>query len=326
MVEHDPESVRPRLARASGVAPRKKPSLNTFLSMAPMLDRMYEVIGGAFAISSAEERHHRSPRFGEMFSEDPRSLRKIPLEFDECDAYLEIILSDDRKKTLDLAHSASVGEVSVGMAHDLNNVLTSLWGGVDILLESLQPITNPHVSKIMQEMRSVLETGMLITRRFGQVGSKKRVLNEENLRELVESALSLARPSFQCKKVSVENNVGPDVMVAIVSNDVQLTILNIVINAVEHGFQENGRIRIDAHAADENVFLRIENDGLPIPDEIRGSLFKEPLSSHCNLGYGLYISAMNIRSFGGDIDFVSDQEKTVFIVRLPAVPAGHAGG
>lgn len=310
-----PKSEKPGFLRESGVAPRKKPSLSSFMEVAPLLDKVAEAMGCGIAVTFAKEHLYCSPGFPELSSES--AAQQLGIGFDECDAQLEIIVPDERKRNLALARYATMGLVSAGVVHDLRNIFAGIMVALPQLTKTPAVQEKQELSTVVGWLEEAVENCRQIIQRFESIAENKRQTTRENVHETVESAIRMCNSLLICKQISVENNVLNDLEAGMVRSDVQLAIINIIFNAVEHGIRKKGRISFDAASMDGHVLLRIENDGAPIPESIREKLLKEPLSKDCDLGYGMYTSVMNLRSFGGDIDFASSSERTAFILKLP---------
>lgn len=97
---------------------------------------------------------------------------------------------------------------------------------------------------------------------------------------------------------------------------------NLVGNAVKHG-RPGAEVRVRWRGLGERVAIEVENEGEPIPREIRRHLF-EPFRKGAatgapggGLGLGLFIARELVRAHGGRISVRSDQRATVFAVDLP---------
>lgn len=98
---------------------------------------------------------------------------------------------------------------------------------------------------------------------------------------------------------------------------------NLLGNAVTHGDPAHP-IRVDIAEGDGELHVGVTNQGPPIPDDIKASLF-QPFSRHegqkslQGLGLGLYIASEIARAHGGRIDVESTQAGgTTFLMRVPA--------
>jgi signal transduction histidine kinase/CheY-like chemotaxis protein len=103
---------------------------------------------------------------------------------------------------------------------------------------------------------------------------------------------------------------------------------NLISNAIHHGLSETP-ITIEARQDGEELQVDIHNEGPPIPEALRATLF-EPFrrgdrdsraSKSAGLGLGLYISRELVVAHGGDISVRSSSaEGTTFRVTLPRTP------
>jgi len=111
-------------------------------------------------------------------------------------------------------------------------------------------------------------------------------------------------------------------------------VSNLVANALEHGAKD-GSVRVSVGGDGEEAVVEVENDGAPIPPELRAVMF-EPFSrgsalrdaSHARgLGLGLYIVSQIVSAHDGSIAVESTAERgTTFTVRLPRMSARVADG
>ena len=313
----------PRPARSSGVAPKKRPSINQFLEMAPLFDQLVDSMGGAFAVRFADERLHSSPNF-QRLALATTSTQTIPLQFDECDASMELLLPDEKQRSERLAQTAALAAVSMGIIHDLRNVLASLMCYFPQAKEKLSE-ADPETADIVHVLDEAIHAGIDICMRSERLMCPQKQFQAENIYNIVESAIRLTKSCFRGKDITIANNLDENTVAKVYAGDLQLALMNIFINASEHGIEKQGTIQITARQIEDYVYLHVQNDGLPIPEEVRSHMFSEPLSHACNNGYGLYVSARNIRNFGGDIDFASDEDRTIFILKLPAKRGGEHG-
>jgi signal transduction histidine kinase len=107
-------------------------------------------------------------------------------------------------------------------------------------------------------------------------------------------------------------------------------ISNLLGNAIQHGTADQP-VKLMAGAEGTHLSVSIQNGGSPIPPGemskifeplIRGSGIENPLKHRSgSIGLGLYIAREIVRSHGGNIDVVSDDESgTIFRIHLPRAP------
>jgi signal transduction histidine kinase len=106
-------------------------------------------------------------------------------------------------------------------------------------------------------------------------------------------------------------------------------VQNLLANAVVHG-TSGSTIRVEVQADGDDSILVVHNEGKPIPEALRMTLFdpfRRARQSGSGLGLGLYITRELVRAHGGDVSFTSSAETgTTFTVRLPRGTAAAAAG
>ncbi|MBN1170514.1 HAMP domain-containing histidine kinase [Candidatus Micrarchaeota archaeon] len=299
-------STRPPKRLSSGPVPKTRPSLTKILHYTGLLESIAEDAGGAFSITFGGKEVCSSKSFHAMATK----AKKIPIIFDECEAELNIALPSQNSE---LVSKAFLGEVCLGLCHDFRNVLGSIILNIDHIL-SRNKLNGSQ--EAFRHIRHSVELGIAICNNLQHAGTMKKEPSRVSISEVIDSALSILASYLKQHGVAVEwNNVSTEVNV--VSSDLQLAIMNVVMNAVQHGVREKRTIKITCCDTEKFLYLAITNEGEPIPDSIRDSLLKEPLSSDCINGLGLYSSARNLKEFGASMSFDSDGQSTSFLFQLP---------
>src|SRR2546426_381611 len=177
---------------------------------------------------------------------------------------------------LDRPVAAVVGQLVSGVAHELNNPLTSIAGLAEFLLEQqeLGPKDRDHLQVIHEQAERAgrIVRNLLTFARKGP-GERARV----NLNDVVQRTLLLMSYDLKLKDIRTEKNLGsgmPDVVGD--RHALQQVVLNLVTNAA-HALAGNeaGRprtIRINTWF-DQRVRLRVADTGPGIPEEVLSHLF-----------------------------------------------------
>src|SRR3989441_11683373 len=224
---------------------------------------------------------------------------------------------------------AAVGQLVSGVAHELNNPLTSIAGLSEFLLEQkeLGKKDRGHLQVIQEQAeRAGRIVRNLLT--FARKGSAERV--PVDLNDVIRRTLSLTAYDLKLKDISVERELSgalPDVFGD--RHGLQQVVLNLVTNAA-HAVAENPRERPRQITVstwfDGQVHLRVADTGPGIPDEIVQSVFtpffttKEPGKG---TGLGLSITYSIVESHGGQISLEPRASRggAAFRVDLPPAPA-----
>ena len=224
---------------------------------------------------------------------------------------------------------AAVGQLVSGVAHELNNPLTSIAGLSEFLLEQkeLGKKDRGHLQVIQEQAeRAGRIVRNLLT--FARKGSAERV--RVDLNDVIRRTLSLTSYDLKLKDISVERELSgalPDVFGD--RHGLQQVVLNLLTNAA-HAVAENPRERSRQITVstwfDGQVHLRVADTGPGIADEIVQSVFtpffttKEPGKG---TGLGLSITYSIVESHGGQLVLEprSPRGGAAFRVDLPPAPA-----
>ena len=227
---------------------------------------------------------------------------------------------------------AAVGQLVSGVAHELNNPLTSITGLSEFLLEQkeLGKKDRGHLQVIHEQAeRAGRIVRNLLT--FARKGSSERV--PVDLNDVIKRTLSLMTYDLKLKEISVERELSgalPEVLGD--RHGLQQVVLNLVTNAAQ-AVAENPRERAREISVstwyDGQVHLRVADTGPGIPDEVLQSVFtpffttKEPGKG---TGLGLSITYSIVESHGGQITIEPRNPRggAVFRVDLPPAPADAA--
>src|SRR5207247_118466 len=222
---------------------------------------------------------------------------------------------------------AAVGQLVSGVAHELNNPLTSIAGLAEFLLEQqeLGPKDRDHLQVIHEQAERAgrIVRNLLTFARKGP-GERARV----NLNDVVQRTLLLMSYDLKLKDIRTEKNIGsgmPDVVGD--RHALQQVVMNLESSAA-HALAGNeaGRprtIRINTWF-DQRVRLRVADTGPGIPEEVLPHLFtpffttKEPGQG---TGLGLSITYSIVEAHGGRITVECPPEGgAAFLVDLPPAP------
>ena len=261
-----------------------------------------------------------------IFSESEKSARRIQAA-GEFRSILEEIheaisrltrsnsqLADAIKQLDSTTKLASVGAISLDLAHQIKNPLAVILGA----LEGLQGQVAAE-SRERRRLDAAFRAGWRIqelTESFMSVGQQERL---EVGPVLADAMVSAGLPD----QLRVETRWDcPDSLPMIEGNAVLIreVFSNIFSNAVD-AMEECGLITVSASMVDGFVAVRISDDGPGISDEIATHLF-EPFHTTKPQGHGLGLFAVRhiVEMYQGSVEVETAKGGgTSFIISLPAV-------
>ncbi len=227
----------------------------------------------------------------------------------------------------------SVGRLASGIAHDLNNILSPVLMGSDLLLETVR---DPADRDLLELIKASSLRGAAILRQllmFGRGEQEERDVLP--LGPLIREMLKIIEETFP-KNVSVRSRVAPE-LPSIRGNVTHLhqVLMNLCINARD-AMPGGGRLTLDARvenvdetlaktyaaaATGPHVVLTVEDTGGGIPAEILDKIFDPFFSTKpAGKGTGLGLSTVLgiVRSHRGFIRIDSRTgQGTRFRIYLP---------
>ncbi|MEM1060259.1 MAG: ATP-binding protein [Verrucomicrobiota bacterium] len=216
---------------------------------------------------------------------------------------------------------AALGEVIAGIAHEINNPLTSILGHANLLSLRHELVGDPSVEGIVTEAhRTASLVRSLLT--FSRAEDTERRLLDVN--ELVDSVIGIKQYHLRVHHIRMEvERAAEPCPVRANPQQLQQVVLNLLNNAVQAIPEErdDGRIRLAVSRRGEQVVLTVEDNGVGICDEAQDQLF-DPFFTTREVGQGrglgLTVAHTILEQHGGGVTFHAvPGGGTQFVVHLP---------
>lgn len=253
-------------------------------------------------------------------------------------------LEHTRNELVQSEKLASLGRMVAGFAHEINTPVGVAVGAVSHNEESLQRIDGllqaEEVSEeqLRSELDSLRQGGALalanLRRAAGLVQSFKRTSIDQssdqsrsfNMKELIDDVLFTLQGHLKRLPVCVAVDCPGDLTLDGVPGSIEQLLTNLVMNAVQHGFdggRRAGQITIRVRRDGRDIDLQFTDDGAGMSAQSLARIF-EPFFTTSRerggSGLGLYICYNIVTArLGGSIRCDSEPEKGCrFDVRFPA--------
>ena len=225
---------------------------------------------------------------------------------------------------------AAVGTLISGVAHELNNPLTSIAGLAEFLLEQPEGTVpdRDHIRVIAEEaQRAGSIVRNLLT--FARKGPAER--QRLDLGDVVERTLFLMDWELKLQGITLERHIALDLPVVVGDRQqLQQVVLNLVTNAAQAvaalpaGLPR--RVAVSAEAADDRVVVRVSDSGLGIPADVLPQVFSPFFTTKPQgegTGLGLFISYGLVEGHGGTLTVESRPGSgATFTLALPRAGGG----
>src|SRR5437588_8908457 len=225
---------------------------------------------------------------------------------------------------------AAVGQLVSGVAHELNNPLTSIAGLSEFLLEQkeLGAKDRGHLRVIHEQAdRAGRIVRNLLT--FARKGPAEQA--PVDLNDVIQRTLLLMSYDLTLKDIAVEKDLGTVPPVLGDQHALQQVLLNLLNNAaqaVAENPPDRPRVIRIATSFDDRVRMRVADSGGGIADDVLPHLFTPFFTTTepgQGTGLGLASTYSSVAAHGGRIAVERPAEGgAAFLVDLPPAPAGVA--
>ncbi|CAN5175966.1 hypothetical protein BH11PSE4_BH11PSE4_33090 [soil metagenome] len=203
----------------------------------------------------------------------------------------------------------AIGQLTGGVAHDFNNMLTVISGSSEILLEELTD--RPNLMVIARMIVEAADRGAELTKQL-LAFARKQPLRPRNVdvNEMVIDTMALLRPTLG-GQIEIESTLEDDTQPAHIDpSQLSAALLNLAVNArdamPEGGklLLETGNVVLDESYAQNNVdvipgpyvMIAVSDTGSGIPADLREKVF-EPFFTTKEVGKGTGLGLSMVYGF-----------------------------
>jgi len=230
------------------------------------------------------------------------------------------MLQEKQVQLVEAEKLASIGRLAAGIAHEINNPLTSVLTFSSLMLEQT-PADDPRSSRLKMIVRETTRARNIVRHvlNFAREAPLKLVMMDVNrpVGEIIDSLA--AQGAFEGIDLTTDLQADlPEVSI----DPVQIgqVVMNMLLNAV-HAIDVPGKIHVVTRLAGGFVEMVFADTGKGIAGENLKKIFDPFFTTKDQTkgtGLGLAVSYGIIKKHGGDIEVVSVVgEGTTFTVRLP---------
>ena len=230
-----------------------------------------------------------------------------------------------REQEIHTQKMAALGELSFGVAHNVNNTLTGILGRAQLILRN-----SNDPAKIEAGLELIIksaEDGAHIIRRIQDFARQRPSREFETIAvaELLKDACEMTRPRWESRSefAPIRFVLHGDCKAFIKGDPVELreVLVNMIYNAID-AMPSGGEVRVSAQEIRERVTVHITDTGTGMTPEVKQRLFDPFFTTKgkAGTGMGLAVSFGIIRRHEGSIEVDSEPGRgTTFKISLPKV-------
>lgn len=276
---------------------------------------------------------HRLNQQCQLYSDGlERLVDKRTLQLQRRSAELEKTLTELREtqqQVIQQERMRALGTMACGIAHDLNNGLSVILGYGDMLSgdDERFPQKSKARAYLQEVLRAAGDSATMVERlrEFYRPRAKREHRHAVNLNEMIEQAITLTMPKWQCQAdangatVHIKKDLGAIPLVPGTPAELREVLTNLIFNAVD-AMPKGGRLTFRTRGNRKRVRLDVSDTGMGMTEETMRNCLEPFFTTKKNRGSGLGLAMSYgiIRRHGGTIGIKSKLNKgTTFTIHLP---------
>ncbi len=298
------------------------------------------------AIQSTDEIGTLSREFDDMLDELQLRNREIQDWADSLEDKVELRTTELKSKNQDLENSisllrqtrqqlvvaeklAALGELTAGVAHEINNPTAVMLGNLDLIVAELGKHAKPVQHEIDLVIEQIYRIKDIINRllQYAHPDKYSGYVSTIEVNALVEDTLELINHLRQDRAININMELAASQLIEINPQELQQVLVNLLVNAI-HSFPQNGG-EITIRTCDwkqKGVMICVIDNGKGIEKDSLKQIFNPFFSTKGQgegTGLGLSISYGLIRRYGGNITAESTlgegSEFTIWLLSEPKI-------
>jgi two-component system sensor histidine kinase HupT/HoxJ len=264
-------------------------------------------------------------------------------------------LKEAQSRLIEQEKMASLGRLVAGVAHELNNPISFVYGNIHTLDRYRKAIAAyldaihagagakdrdklrraQDIDAIMADLAPLIEGTLEGAVRISEIVKNLRRLSFSTkapreavaLSKVVETAAQWASRSKKAK-ARIETRLEADLLAFGQSGQIHSVLVNLIDNALD-AVREAAEplVSIVTRAEADSAVVEVSDNGPGVPEALRGRIFEPFFTTKAvgeGTGLGLWISYSIVREHGGSIEVeASETGGARFILRLPRAPSGR---
>lgn len=236
-------------------------------------------------------------------------------------------LRDKQDQLVQAGKLATLGELTTGIAHELNNPLNNIGLFVGNAIDMLEMSVEDRPA-ILRELRSTMRQVRKATeiishlRTFGRAAHVSRV--PVSLKDVIYRATSLMQEQLRVRQIELVLDLPTHDDATVIGNAIRLeqVLINLLTNARDAVIEaERKMISISCTVEEDTAVLLFQDTGSGIPEGLEGQIFDPFFTTKqvgSGTGLGLSITYGIVTDHGGTISVTNPPEGgAAFSIRLP---------
>lgn len=234
-------------------------------------------------------------------------------------------LIDTQKQLVMSEKLAAIGELTAGVAHEINNPAAVIQGNLDLLVELIGAHADPVREEIRLINQQIQRIRLIVTNllQFARPAEFAGYVEPLDLNSLLSDCLVLVRHQLGKTRIAVTQDYRATHHIAMNRNELQQVIVNLMVNAI-HAMPEGGVLTLVTRDWENiGVCISVSDTGAGIAPEVLPRIFDPFFTTRKQHGSGLGLSVSYglLERYGNRITVTSEPGKgATFTIWLRVEP------
>jgi len=222
------------------------------------------------------------------------------------------VLRETRRKLVTAEKLAALGELTAGVAHEINNPTQVMLGNLDVLIAELGDRLDPVRPEIDLVIEQIYRIQGIVEKllKYARPGEYAGYLTEVDVNQVVRDTVALTSHLQRQHAFRLRLKLEATRPVRINAQELQQVLVNLISNAVHALPEAGGEIVLDTADWDDlGVWVGVADNGSGMNEAQCGQIFDPFYTTKREgegTGLGLSVSYGLVRRYGGDITVASE--------------------
>ncbi|MEM7170588.1 MAG: cache domain-containing protein [Pseudomonadota bacterium] len=220
---------------------------------------------------------------------------------------------------------AAIGEITAGVAHEINNPIAVMQGNLEIIRNVMGEKADDAKTELRLLDEQIHRINQIVTKllQFAKPEEYADYVERHRLQDVIDDCLPLVHHLLQKSDIEIVRREKASRHVLMNRTELQQVLVNLIVNAI-HAMPDGGALTISTSDATQNsllgVCINVTDTGIGMAEDVMNKVFDPFFTTKRQEGTGLGLSITHtlIDRQGGTISVESELGKgTTFIIWLP---------
>lgn len=217
------------------------------------------------------------------------------------------VLNETRQQLVMAEKLAALGELTAGVAHEINNPTQVMLGNLDMIIDELGTSIAPVQQDVDLVIKQIYRIQEIINNllQYAHPDQYSRYITDINVNNFVRDTLKLINYLHNDYQFKIKLDLSATHSIRINQHELQQVVVNLIVNAVHALHEHDGEITILTRDwANKGVIISIADNGSGISESQLERIFNPFYTTKEQgegTGLGLSVSYSLIRRYGGNI-------------------------